>query len=107
MNFAGNSTKSLIVCIRDRIEPGFTGSSSVRFGFVFLNPIRVRFGSASFFENQFGFGSVRLHFWRTSSGSVRFDCISKNPVRVRFGSIRTEPNRYNSTRFGSFSISAR
>ena len=89
----GMDYNRLRVVNRDRIEPGFIGSSSVRFAFVFLNSVRVRFGSASFFENQFGFGSVRPHLWRASSGSVRFD------------SNRTEPNRYNSTRFDSFSVS--
>ncbi len=37
-------------------------SGSVRFGFIFRESVRVRFGSASFLKNQFGFGSVRLHF---------------------------------------------
>ncbi len=54
---------------RERIEPNFSDSSSVRFG------------------------SVRLNFQKVSSGSVRFDWIFKMSVRVRFDSIQTDPNR--------------
>jgi hypothetical protein len=67
------STKST-VDDRARIEPTFSGSSS------------VRFGSSFFSKTRFGFGSVRIHFSRVGSGSVRFECIFKKSVRVRFGS---------------------
>jgi hypothetical protein len=63
-----------VLPVRERIEPGFAGSSSVRFGLVFKNTVRARFGSNSFYKKLFGFGSVR------------FDFIFRKAVRVRFGS---------------------
>ena len=60
--------------IRERIEPNFCGSGSVRFDLSFQKTIRVRFGS--------------IDFSQISSGSVRFDLIFEKVVRVRFGSSR-------------------
>jgi hypothetical protein len=55
-------------------------SGSARFGFIFRESVRVRFGSGSFFVNQFEFGSVQVHSRKIGSSSVRID------------SNRTEPN---------------
>jgi hypothetical protein len=86
------------VYIKERIEPGFAGSSSVRFWLMFRNSIRARFGSISFLEKLFGFGStsflekqfefgsVRLHLWKSGSSSVRFDFVFNNQVQIWFES---------------------
>ena len=103
---------SMFLCIHSLFKNSLT---SFQFDDILKKPVRVRFGSTSFLKNRFGFGSVRLHFWKIGSGSVRFDStfektvrfdfIFEKPVRVRFRSTRTEPNRYSSVRFGSFSVS--
>jgi hypothetical protein len=62
---------NIIIGTRERIEPGFSGSSSVWFSFTFVKLFRVRFGSISLFKTRFKFGSVRIHFSKISLSSVR------------------------------------
>ncbi len=47
---------------RERIEPNFSGSSSVRFDWIFKKSVRVWFGSVELSKSEFGFGSVRMNF---------------------------------------------
>jgi hypothetical protein len=68
-------------------------------------PVRVWFGSTEFLKSRFGFGSTELSKSQFDFGSVRFDSFFKMSVRIRIGSTRTEPNRFSSVRFGSFSLS--
>ena len=97
--------KSESVCIlksfltRDRIEPGFTGLSSVRFDFILLRLVRVRFGSSLFLKNRFGFGSVRFDYPFEKTVRVRFGSTSFLKSRFEFGSDRFEPNRTVIVRF--------
>ncbi len=64
---------NIIIGTRERIEPGFSGSSSVWFSFTFVKLFRVRFGS------------VLFHFLKHVSSSVRFGFIFQKSVWVRFG----------------------
>ncbi len=78
--------------IRERIEPTFSGSSSVRFDFIFEKPVRVRFGSTDFSKSRFKFGSVRFrsllliftHFLKL----VRFGSTEFSKSQFEFGSVR-------------------
>ncbi len=69
------------VRIRARIEPTFSGSSSVRF--VFFSKSRFGFGSTEFSKSRFEFGSDRFEPNRTETVRlVRFRALVESPVKV-------------------------